>query len=159
MGGVFGPIGFLPPVALASACALRLARFNVAASEPDRPAWKDGYFTGIPAPAGAFVSLLPIYVDFAGTDATLAAQKLALLSVPLTAFLMVSRIPTFSGKHLSRKLLRRWFLPTFAAAILAVFGLLSAPWLTFALGVAAYIATLPMSSSRYKVLSVRKPLG
>ena len=47
------------------ACALRLARFNVMIDAPDQPAWRKSFFVGMPAPAGAIVGLLPIYVRFA----------------------------------------------------------------------------------------------
>ena len=38
---------------------LRLARFNVASDDEDSPEWKAHFFTGVPAPAGAGLVLLP----------------------------------------------------------------------------------------------------
>ena len=46
--------------------ALRLARFNVMIDDPNRPAWAGNFFTGVPAPAGAIVVLLPIYLSLLG---------------------------------------------------------------------------------------------
>ena len=46
--------------------ALRLARFNVMIDDPDMPAWRKAFFVGMPAPAGAVVGLLPVYVRFLG---------------------------------------------------------------------------------------------
>ena len=46
--------------------ALRLARFNVAIDDPNRPPWAGNFFVGMPAPAGAITVLLPIYLDFLG---------------------------------------------------------------------------------------------
>ena len=38
--------------------ALRLARFNVSLYRTDQPAWKNNYFVGVPAPAGALILVL-----------------------------------------------------------------------------------------------------
>ena len=34
--------------------------------DPNRPLWAGNFFTGMPAPAGAIMVLLPIYVNFLG---------------------------------------------------------------------------------------------
>ena len=46
--------------------ALRLARFNVQIEDPNQPAWAGNFFTGMPAPAGAIMVLLPIYLVLPG---------------------------------------------------------------------------------------------
>ena len=93
-------LGWFAALVFAVACALRLARFNVAIDDPDRPAWTTQFFTGMPAPAGAIVALLPLYlhlseVRLANDPAFVPFQVGYVLIV---AFLMVSRIPHFSGK-------------------------------------------------------------
>ncbi len=57
--------GWVAALMFAMACALRLARFNVMLDDPDQPAWRKTFFVGMPAPAGAVVGLLPIYLRFA----------------------------------------------------------------------------------------------
>jgi CDP-diacylglycerol--serine O-phosphatidyltransferase len=59
-------LGWIVALGLAICCALRLARFNVAIEDPDKPAWMSGYFTGVPAPAGAGLALAPFYLGFLG---------------------------------------------------------------------------------------------
>ena len=63
--------GWVAALLFAMACALRLARFNVMIDE-DQPAWRKNFFLGMPAPAGAIVGLLPIYIhsafDLRATD-------------------------------------------------------------------------------------------
>ena len=59
-------IGWIAALGLAICCALRLARFNVAIDDPDKPAWMMNYFTGAPAPAGAGLALAPMYLGFLG---------------------------------------------------------------------------------------------
>ena len=48
-----GAVGWIAALLYASGSALRLARFNTMLDEPNKPAWKSAFFTGVPAPAGA----------------------------------------------------------------------------------------------------------
>src|SRR5438874_8929328 len=59
-------LGWLVALCLAICCALRLARFNVAIDDPDKPAWMMNFFTGAPAPAGAGLAMAPMYLGFLG---------------------------------------------------------------------------------------------
>src|SRR5919112_2583473 len=59
-------LGWIAVLVFAIAMALRLARFNVMLDDPNRPEWKKNFFVGMPAPAGAITSLLPIYLYFLG---------------------------------------------------------------------------------------------
>jgi CDP-diacylglycerol--serine O-phosphatidyltransferase len=66
--------GWLVCIVLASATALRLARFNVAISAPDKPSWSSAFFQGVPSPAGAFLSLFPFYLSQSGQMESSTAQ-------------------------------------------------------------------------------------
>ena len=57
-------LGWLATLVFSIACALRLARFNVTLDGPELPAWRKNFFVGMPAPAGAVVGLLPVYLRF-----------------------------------------------------------------------------------------------
>ncbi len=96
--------GWIATLMFAMACALRLARFNVMLDDPDQPAWRKSFFVGMPAPAGAIVGMLPIYVRFAlGLGApNLQIASLESLYVLAIAFLMASRVPHFSGNDRAR---------------------------------------------------------
>jgi CDP-diacylglycerol--serine O-phosphatidyltransferase len=61
-----GNLGWIAALIFAISAALRLARFNVALDDPDKPAWASRFFTGVPAPAGALTVLLPLYLEFLG---------------------------------------------------------------------------------------------
>ena len=93
----YGNLGWMACLSLAAAAALRLARFNVMVENPGRPSWASNYFTGVPAPAGAFLSLLPVYAANAGVLSGGEAAALALFAVPVVAGLMVS---TWQGQPL-----------------------------------------------------------
>src|SRR3974390_3613129 len=58
--------GWIASIIFAICTALRLARFNVMIDDPDRPAWTNNFFVGMPAPGGAIAVLLPIYAVFLG---------------------------------------------------------------------------------------------
>src|SRR5215510_133097 len=56
-----GGFGWALALLFAVCCALRLARFNTRLENTDLPAWTSRFFTGVPAPAGAGLALLPIF--------------------------------------------------------------------------------------------------
>src|SRR6476660_1191546 len=59
-----GNAGWIAAMVFAISTGLRLARFNVMADAPNKPAWAANLFVGAPATAGACTVLLPIYVYF-----------------------------------------------------------------------------------------------
>lgn len=155
----FGLAGWVPCLALASCSALRLARFNVMTSDPDRPSWMNGYFTGIPAPGGAFLAMAPIYADLAGFIGAAEAAGISIASTMLVAALMVSRWPTFSGKSLGRKLPRMMLLPPILAAILILVSLALWRWPTLLFISLVYLGSLPASLWRFRHLRRRHAKG
>src|SRR5262245_35110912 len=96
-----GNVGWIAAMVFAICAALRLARFNVMIDDPNKPAWAGNFFTGVPAPAGALVVLLPIYVNLLG--APKVAATITLIYTLAIAFLMVSRLPVFSGKRVGKR--------------------------------------------------------
>jgi CDP-diacylglycerol--serine O-phosphatidyltransferase len=145
----FGLAGWVPCLALASCSALRLARFNVAAADPNRPSWMSGYFTGVPAPGGAFLAMAPIYADLAGFLDLTRAAPIAMGWTMIVAALMVSRWPTFSGKSIGRKLPRLMLLPPILLAVLALTSLALWRWPTLLFLGLFYVASLPLSLWRF----------
>lgn len=141
-------MGWIVVLVYAVCVALRLARFNVALDNPDLPAWKAGYFVGVPAPAGALVLLLPIYAQDLGLHLP-SLTPLALVYTLAIALLMVSRVPTFSGKMIGQRIAREYVPPVFVAAALFMALLLTYPSLTLALGSVIYLAMIPVSAYRY----------
>ena len=145
----YGALGWAASMAFTSACALRLARFNVAVADVDLPLWRSHFFTGVPAPAGAFLCLAPLYALYAELLTSEMAARFAIFWVPFVAALMVSTWPTFSSKSLSRKALRLFFVPTLVVSIALVAGLYFAPWATLTGCCACYLLSFPFSKLRY----------
>ena len=136
--------GWALALLFATCCALRLARFNTELEDTDRPVWMSRFFTGMPAPAAAGCAIIPMLMAFAFQAAWPRAWALNALVLVVVAFLMVSRIPTFSIKTLVVRIKPDWILPTLVGVGLFVAALSSAPWHTLlAIGV-VYLASLPV---------------
>jgi CDP-diacylglycerol--serine O-phosphatidyltransferase len=142
-------LGWIAVLVFAVCAALRLARFNVSLDAADTPAWKSNYFVGVPVPAAAIVLLLPIYVQDLGLHVP-SLTPLVLLYTLAIALLMVSRVPTFSGKLIGQRIAREYVLPVFVLAALFIAVLLTYPSLTLTVGSLTYLAAIPLSAYRYK---------
>ena len=103
LDGAIPSRGWVAVLVFAVACVLRLARFNVSAR--DRAEAGSGEteagFVGVPAPAGALLVMLPMFVSFAFGDADrpLIPPGLTALYMIGVALLLISRIPTPSLKQ------------------------------------------------------------
>jgi CDP-diacylglycerol---serine O-phosphatidyltransferase len=142
-------LGWIVVLVFAICVALRLARFNVALDHPDRPEWQGNYFVGVPAPAGAITVLLPVYMEFVGTPRGFWTAPLVLVYTLAIALLMVSRLPTWSGKLIGRRIPRDFVLPIFVIGVLAVALFVTYPWQTATVATLAYLASLPFSWSAF----------
>ena len=144
-----GSPGWIAALLFAIACGLRLARFNVLDEDYiARPAWQEEYFVGVPAPAGAVLVLLPVYLAFIGVyEADRLTAFAGSAFTILAAFLLVSRIPVYSGKKL--RVRRDRVMPFILAVALFLLLLFSYPWHTLSAGVIAYLIFLPLSARAY----------
>ena len=144
-------LGWLVALCLAICCALRLARFNVAIEDPDKPAWMMNFFTGAPAPAGAGLAMAPMYLGFLGLiqDGHSVAW-LVLPYIAAVALLMVSRVPTFSAKTLGSRISRDLVLPLLGVAALAIVTLIAFTWEMLTAMSILYIALLPVGIRSYR---------
>lgn len=147
LGGMKG-LGWIAVLVFACGMSLRLARFN-SMLEVDKPKWQSNYFTGMPAPAGAITVLLPFYLDGIGLTEIRNWPFLISLYVLGMAALLVSTIPTFSGKLLGERISREWVLPILVAAALLVGLLVTYPYPTLTVVVLLYLALIPLSFRRF----------
>jgi CDP-diacylglycerol--serine O-phosphatidyltransferase len=148
LGGLKG-FGWVAVLVFACCMGLRLARFN-AMLDVDKPKWQSNYFTGMPAPAGAIMVLLPLYLDGLGvTSVRDYPLAIALYTLGL-AFLLVSTIPTFSGKLLGERISRDYVLPIFGGVVLFVGLLWTYPYGTMTCVVIGYLAMIPFSYKRFQ---------
>ena len=145
-----GNVGWIAAMVFAICGALRLARFNVMIDDPNRPAWAANFFVGVPAPAGAITVLLPIYVYFLGMPRLAFVAPVTLVYTLAIAFLMVSRLPVFSGKRVGKRIAPEMVLPVFVAVVLFFALLVSYPWIVLTIGTVLYLASLPLGWLSYR---------
>ena len=145
-------VGWIATLVFAMCAALRLARFNVMLEDPSRPAFAANFFVGVPAPAAAIVVMLPAYLGFLGIPRSFPIVIFALLFVLAIALLMVSRVPTWSGKKFGSRIPRDYVLAVFVAVVLLVALLISFPWEVLAFGSLAYLAAIPFAYAHYQRL-------
>jgi CDP-diacylglycerol--serine O-phosphatidyltransferase len=145
-----GNAGWIAAMVLAISTGLRLARFNVMIDDPNKPAWAGNFFTGMPAPAGAITVLLPIYVYFLGMPRLAFVAPVTLVYTLAIAFLMVSRLPVFSGKRVGKRIAPELVLPVFVGVVLFFALLISYPWPVLTIGTVLYLASLPFGFFSYR---------
>ncbi len=145
-----GNAGWIAAMVFAISTGLRLARFNVMADDPNKPAWAANFFVGVPAPAGAIIVLLPIYVYFLGMPRVIFVAPVALVYTLTIAFLMVSRLPVFSGKRVGKRVAPEMVLPVFVAVVLFFALLISYPWVVLTIGTVCFLASLPLGYLSYR---------
>jgi CDP-diacylglycerol---serine O-phosphatidyltransferase len=135
-----GDAGYIVVLVFAVCCALRLARFNVM-SDTAGPKPSSTYFVGVAAPAAGGLALWPIMCSFELGDAFRQPLFNAVMLL-VVAFLMVSRIPTYSLKKINVQ--RDFILPTLVAAAAGLALLYFYPWWSMmALG-AGYMISIPL---------------
>lgn len=149
LGSLPRGFGWIVALVFALAMGLRLARFN-SMIDVERPKWQANYFTGMPAPAGAITVLLPLYLDGLSLFEVRAWPWLIAFYMLAMAVLLVSTIPTFSGKLLGERISGDYVLPVFVGAAAGVALLVTYPYGTLAIATLAYLGTIPISYRRFE---------
>jgi CDP-diacylglycerol--serine O-phosphatidyltransferase len=149
LGGLPRGFGWIVALIFAMAMGLRLARFN-SLIDVEKPKWQSNYFTGMPAPPGAITVLLPLYLDGLGVVDARGLPWLVAVYTLAMAVLLVSTIPTFSGKLLGERISGEYVLPIFVGVVAAVALLLTYPYAMLALGTILYLAAIPLSYRRFE---------
>ena len=94
-----GKLGWMLVLIYSVCCALRLARFNLTVVE-ENETWKINFFEGVPSPAAAGLVLLPLIFNLSGIVQIENYTTLSAITILVTSFLMVSKIPTYSLKRI-----------------------------------------------------------
>jgi len=140
--------GWIAAMVFAISGGLRLARFNATIDDPTKPPFAANYFTGVPAPMGAVTALLPVYLAF--LDVWKMPAILTAFYILLIAFLMVSRLPVFSGKTVRMRVPPEMVLPLFVCVIFFIALLIGYPWHILSAGSVLYLLSLPLGWKSYR---------
>jgi CDP-diacylglycerol--serine O-phosphatidyltransferase len=145
-----GSLGWAVALLFTVCMALRLARFNTQMGITDKPSYAYNFNTGVPAPAAAGLALLPLCASFEFGLPFAHSPYLCAATTVLTAGLMVSRLPTYSGKGF--RVPADWVLPLMILVGILFAFMTTAPWPTLlGLGL-AYLASIPFSLRSYAKL-------
>ena len=146
--------GWIAALALAVCCALRLARFNAHIDVAEQPHKSAGFNTGVPAPAGAGVAFVPMFLWLISENDLFRRWELVVPWTVFVAMLMISSLPTFSWT--SMRIRSGWRLFALAAIALLGTALIRAPWITL-LGIASlYLLMLPFAYGSYTRVKRRR---
>ena len=139
--------GWFAALAFAICCALRLARFNARIDVEDQPHKSVGFLTGVPAPVGAGLAFLPLYLWMATGEGLFRSPVLVAVWITAIAALMISNLATLSWTLIRPKHNIR--LEAIALAGLVFAALLTEPWWTLAAICIVYLALMPYAALRY----------
>lgn len=140
-------IGWLCALVFAVFCALRLARFNAAIDTKDQPHKSAGFLTGVPAPVGAGLAMLPLYCWlWSGADIFRSVWIVAPWTAAM-AILMISSVATYSWRSL--RLRRSIRFEAIAVVVLVGAALVSAPWHMLSALCVLYLASIAVSIRGY----------
>jgi CDP-diacylglycerol--serine O-phosphatidyltransferase len=144
-------------VLFCSVCmALRLARFNVKDIEGTSPVWSKSFFTGVPAPAAAYLVLSPLYLHTQFQNEFFLNPFFCATIMFMVGCLMVSSLPTFALKNMQIK--QKHVLPIMLVIVLMAGILLTEPYLVLSFGAIIYVGTFPFSYAAFKKLQKAQPL-
>jgi len=139
--------GWFAALAFAICCALRLARFNARIDMEDQPHKSAGFLTGVPAPLGAGLAFLPMYLWLASGLEIFRSPLLVALWTVAIAGLMISNLATLSWTSVRPHASIR--LGAIALAGLLFAALLTETWWTLAALSLAYLLLMPWGIVRY----------
>lgn len=139
--------GWTAALAVAVCCALRLARFNSRMDADFQPHKSAGFNTGIPAPAGAGLSFVPVYLWLVTGNDLFREWFVVMPWALAVAMLMISAIPTYSWSSI--RLRRSWRLFALAGVGLLGAALVTVPWLTLLAVSILYMTALPFGIAGY----------
>lgn len=140
-------LGWFASLAFAICCVLRLARFNARIDLDDQPHKSAGFLTGVPAPVGAGLAFLPMYLWIVSGREEFADPRFVGLWLAVIAFLMISSLPTLSWTRMRPR--RNIRLELIALAGLVIAALLTEPWWTLVAICVVYLALIPVGLAAY----------
>ncbi|MDR2157928.1 MAG: CDP-diacylglycerol--serine O-phosphatidyltransferase [Holosporaceae bacterium] len=144
MGGLGWGVGMFFTVC----CALRLARFNADMLQNENQSKQEKkFFKGVPAPAGAILSLFPMILFFQTDNYSFLNPVFISICLLVSGSLMISRIRTFSSKMIE---ISNGSTPIALLVISSlVICLITEIWMTLSVLVTAYLLSIPYGIYEY----------
>ncbi len=144
-------LGWFAALAFAISCVLRLARFNSRLDTLDQPHKSLGFLSGVPAPLGAGLAFLPLYLWITSGLSEFRSPVAVGVWMVVVAFLMISNLPTLGWSRLRPR--RHIRIEIVAFAGLLVTALLTELWLTLVAASVIYLLLIPYGLVTYARLN------
>ena len=106
------------------------------------PSYAAPFFSGAPAPAGAGLVMIPMFLSFEWGDWLFRSPYLSAVMITGIALLMVSKVPTVSLKRI--RIPHHMVVPTLLAFGVATAFLTTAPWPTLMVVGVVYLGSIPL---------------
>lgn len=137
-------LGWIALLIYTISAAIRLARFNTDIENKEHKEFYKFYFYGVPAPIGALLILMPLIVnmDLFPNYIDSNTKIYIIIYIISIAYLLSSRIPTFSFKSLSIKPEYVWLVLIVTASIAIM--LLYYPWHVLPILAVLYLLLIPV---------------
>lgn len=146
--------GWFAALAFAICCALRLARFNAQIDVDEQPHKSAGFLTGVPAPVGAGLAFMPVYLWLETEIEVFRDPLLMTIWVSVIAVLLISNMATLSWAAMRpRRGIRLWLI-AFVALLFAA--LLLEPWWSLTVIGAGYLLLMPYALIKYGRIKRRR---
>lgn len=140
-------LGWLVVLFFASCTALRLARFNTSIFEDEsKEESPEDFFTGVPAPAGAMLCVLPLVLSFQFGNSFFANPWVCIVYVACIALLMVSTVSTLSAKKF--KIPSNMAAPFILGGCLIIAAWIIETWLAYTVTSLIYLASIPYTINK-----------
>jgi CDP-diacylglycerol---serine O-phosphatidyltransferase len=146
--------GWIAALALAVCCALRLARFNARLDAAEQPHKSAGFNTGVPAPAGAGLAFVPMYLWLITGNEVFRHWQLTMAWTLFIAALMISSLPTYTWGSI--RIRRDWRMLALAGVALFGAALIVAPWPTLLVLSGLYLLMIPFALASYARVKRRR---
>ncbi len=146
-------IGWILVMIYVICISIRLARFNVSLHS-EQSHWEKFFFSGVPAPVCALLSLLPIIITFQSHESEYLllierffnTRNVACYFLAIS-FFSISHIPTFSAKYIYIPKSLSYIFVSFFGVLIVFF--ISKPWITLPILGIVYTLTIPISTGFY----------
>ncbi|MEH6632668.1 MAG: phosphatidylcholine/phosphatidylserine synthase [Halopseudomonas aestusnigri] len=143
-----GGLAWAVSLFFAICCGMRLARFNTGLLDENPPPWATKFFTGIPAPCGAGLILLPLALSFELGDEFFRTPLLNGGMLILVGTLFVSTIPTYSSKRI--RIPRRYVGLVLLGVAICIMLLVSTPWVSLSIAGIGYLLSIILAQFSYR---------
>jgi CDP-diacylglycerol--serine O-phosphatidyltransferase len=126
--------------------AIRLARFNTTITNKSENRISKYFLTGVPAPSGALLALVPMILDFeltSGVKFHMRGHTLLIdLYIVFIAFLLASRLPTISFKNF--RITPEYLSLSMIISALIIIVIVLYPWYALPFIAIIYLISIPI---------------